>query len=45
MTKLPHPQDVYAYVYLTLREHKEGIYTALSALGLGILFLLVMIVL
>lgn len=43
MTKFPHPQDVYAYIYLTLREHKEDICTGLTALGLGILFILLYI--
>ena len=45
MTKFPHPQDVYAYIYLTLREHREDICTALTAVGLAIVFLLFMIVL
>ena len=44
MTKFPHPQDVYAYIYLTIREHREDICTGLAAVGLAILFLLFMIV-
>lgn len=45
MSKFPHPQDVYAYIYLTLREHREDICTGLTAVGLAILFILLLIVL